>query len=277
MENGVRVDGKKRHGNLLFDGLSLHHYTTPGEWAHKGDAIDFNEKEWLVTMRKASSIDSIIRKHGEIMDRYDPERKIGMIVDEWGTWFDADIASNPRHLYQQNTVRDALVAGIHLNAFNNYCERVHMANIAQTVNVLQALVLTEGARMLLTPTYHVFDMFKGHQDALKLPVHLESGTYGSAPTISASASLGTDRVIRLSLTNADPDNEQQIPVDFRGITLSSSINIKGRIITSDIINAHNTFDNPNNVKAVDFNGFKIADGELQVVLPPKSVVTLELK
>ena len=127
-----------------MNGLSVHYYTIPHTWAHKGSATTFSEAEWFLTLKKALAMDEVITKHGEIMDRYDPQKRIGLIVDEWGTWYDAEPGTNPGFLFQQNSLRDTLVAGVTLNIFNQHCDRVHMANLAQTVNVLQALILTNG-------------------------------------------------------------------------------------------------------------------------------------
>jgi alpha-N-arabinofuranosidase len=266
-------------GNLL-DGLSLHYYTLPGEWAHKGSATEFSEAEWLITMRKACYMEELIQKHGAIMDEYDPRRKVGLVVDEWGVWTNVEHGTNPGFLFQQNTLRDALVAGIHFNIFNNYAERVRMANIAQTINVLQSVILTEGAKMLLTPTYHVFDMYKVHQDAVKLPVYLESENvsqgFGSIPAISASASADGEGRIHVSLTNIDPREERKIDLELRGASLSS---VSGQIITSEHIQDHNTFDKPDTVKIGAFRDAAVSrcgnGSVITVTLPAKSIVTLE--
>jgi alpha-N-arabinofuranosidase len=222
-------------------------------------------------------MDELVRKHGAIMDEFDPKRKVSLVVDEWGTWYDVESGTNPGFLYQQNTLRDALVAGIHFNIFNNYCERIGMANIAQTINVLQSVILTEGAAMVLTPTYHVFDMYQVHQDALKLPVHVESDSctvgFGSIPSISASASEDEKGKIHVSITNIDPTNEKTVQLDLRGISPKS---ITGSIITSEKMQDHNTFENANKVGMKDFSGAVISGCNVNVTLPAKSVVTLEI-
>jgi alpha-N-arabinofuranosidase len=263
-------------GNSL-DGLSLHYYTLPGEWAHKGSATEFNEAEWLITMRKAYYMEELIQKHGAIMDEYEPKRKVDLVVDEWGIWTDVEPGTNPGFLYQQSTLRDALVAGIHFNIFNNYAERVRMANIAQTINVLQSVILTEGAKMILTPTYHVFDMFKVHQDAVKLPVYVESENvslgFSAIPAISASASVDEEEKVHISLTNIDPGTEQEIKIELRGLAAKS---VSGQILTSAAMQDHNTFDRPDRVKCAAFTGAQLSKGLLNVKLPAKSVVTLEL-
>jgi alpha-N-arabinofuranosidase len=265
-----------KRGNAI-DGLSLHYYTVPGEWARKGSATQFTEEEWLVTMRKAYFMDDLVRKHGAIMDEYDPKRKVSLIIDEWGTWHDVEPGTNPGFLYQQNTLRDALVAGIHFNIFNNYCERVGMANIAQTINVLQSLILTEGAAMALTPTYHVFDMYKVHQDALKLPVYVESENcsvgFGSIPVLSASASEDDEGKIHVSMTNIDPVNERMAQLELRGISPKS---VTGNVIRSEKMQDHNTFKDSNKVQIKAFADFAISRNIVSVKMPSKSIITLEI-
>jgi len=168
-----------REAGHLLNGLSLHYYTLPtNSWTgSKGSATEFGEEEWFKTLKHTLVMEELVTKHSIIMDKYDPEKKIGLIVDEWGAWYDVEPGTNPGFLYQQNTLRDALIAGINLNIFNNHCDRVQMANIAQLVNVLQAVILTEGDKMLLTPTYHVFNMYKVHQDADLLSVEFENILY----------------------------------------------------------------------------------------------------
>ncbi|MDR2747292.1 MAG: alpha-N-arabinofuranosidase [Treponema sp.] len=261
----------------LLNGLSLHYYTVPGDWSSKGSAVDFNEGDWFVTMKKAYFTAELLRKHGEIMDEYDPGRKAGLVMDEWGTWYDVEPGTNPGFLYQQNSLRDALVAGIHFNIFNNNAERLFMANIAQTINVLQSVILTQGPRMVLTPTYHAFDMYKVHQDAVMLPVHVESETVGAGlPLISASASMDDAGKIHLSLTNIDLSNEQELRVELRGFTVSPSLKISGTVINSARIQDCNTFEDGNKVSIGTFTGFSVSGTALRALVPPHSLVTLEL-
>jgi alpha-N-arabinofuranosidase len=260
-----------------MDGLSLHYYTIPGgDWSRKGSATEFNEAEWYITMRKAARMDEAVRNHGAIMDEFDPNRRVGLIVDEWGTWFDVEPGTNPGFLYQQNSLRDALVAGIHFNIFNNYAERVFMANIAQTINVLQAVILTEGPQMILTPTYHIFDLYKVHQGGVKLPVYVESDSINNTPVISASASEDAEGNIHISLTNIDVKNEQAVQIELRGVTISPSVRTAGRIVTSENMNDHNTFDKPEVVRVKNFSGAAVSGSRLNVRLPPMSAATVEL-
>jgi alpha-N-arabinofuranosidase len=267
-----------RQAGSHMDGLSLHYYTVPGPWQDKGSATEFSEAEWFETMRKSLYMDELITRHSAIMDQYDPKKRVGLIVDEWGTWYNVEAGTNPGFLYQQNTLRDALVAGLHFHIFHRHCDRVHMANIAQTVNVLQAMVLTEGAKMLLTPTYHVFEMFKVYQDAEALTVHVATDTYrhgeGEIPQVSVSASR-RDGKTHISFCNVHPGEAAQVSLRIRG--LSAAPKVSGRILTSGEMNAHNTFERPDALIPQAFDGFaEVSQDGMTVQLPPMSVAVLEL-
>ena len=267
-----------REAGRQMAGLSLHHYTVPGGWRNKNSATEFGKKDWYETMALAAFIDELIVKHATIMDRYDPAKRVGLIVDEWGTWYEVEKGTNPGFLYQQNTLRDALVAGLSLNIFNNHCDRVWMANLAQTVNVLQALVLTEGEKMNLTPTYHVFDLYKVHQDATLLPTDVACGTFEFAgkkhPLLSVSASKDEAGAIHLSICNIDPGKAATVECEFRGCVPSG---VTGWVLTSADMRAHNTFSEPETVIPVAFSGAMMKDGKVRAEIPSKSVVVLELK
>ena len=260
-----------------MDGLSLHYYTVTGNWQDKGSATDFNEDKWFQTLQKAYFIDELITRHGNIMDEFDPDKRVGLIVDEWGTWHDVEPGTNPRFLYQQNTLRDALVAGLTLNIFNEHSDRVRGANIAQTVNVLQAMVLTEGDKIVLTPTYHVFEMYKVHQNAGLLPIDMDAPlyTYGeqTIPAMSASASRSDDGKVYITLCNLDPNHTQQLACELRGM---KPVKISGRILTSTTINVHNTFETPHALEPQPFSGVTLGKNKVVGELPPKSVVVLEI-
>lgn len=259
------------------DGLSLHHYTVPGTWQSKGSATEFGEDEWFVTLKKAQYMDELVTRHGTIMDHYDPGRRVAMVVDEWGAWYDVEPGTNPRFLYQQNTLRDALVAGITLNILNQHCDRVRIANIAQTVNVLQSMILTQDRDMLLTPTYHVFEMFKVHHDALLLPISLACADYAygkeSLPAISASASRDSEGCVHLSLCNLDPGKAIDLVCEIRGAALTR---VEGRCLTAEAMQAHNTFAQPDAIQPQPFSGARIEGHRLRVALPAKSVVVVSL-
>lgn len=213
------------------------------------------------------------------MDRYDPEQRVGLIIDEWGTWFDPEPGTNPGFLYQQNTIRDALVAASHFHIFHQHCRRVQMTNIAQTVNVLQAMILTEGERMLLTPTYHVFEMFKVHQDASLLDTETTSADYEwkgeTLPQISISASKHAEGDINITICNIDHQNKAEAEIELRG--LHKAADHSGIILTADKMNAHNTFDDPHHVKPESFSQYTLNKNKLKVKLPPMSVVLLTLR
>jgi alpha-N-arabinofuranosidase len=212
------------------------------------------------------------------MDKYDPQKRVALVVGEWGIWTNPEPGTNPGFLYQQNSLRDALIAGSTLNIFNNHCDRVQMAQLAQTVNVLQAVILTEGEKMILTPTYHVFDMYKVHQDAKMLPVKFASPNYvlarESLPALNVSASQDSMGVVHISIVNIDPTNS--IPVNLT-VDQGKWSNVTGQILTSGNITDHNTFDKPETVAIKKFDGAKRKGNQLNLVIPAKSVVALELK
>lgn len=262
-----------------MNGLSLHHYTIPtGNWGRKGSATDFGEDQHHSTMRHALQMDNLIRRHGEIMNKRDPEKRIGMIVDEWGIWTDAEPGTNPGFLYQQNSLRDALVAGVTLNIFNQHCDRVYMANIAQTVNVLQAMILTDKEKMIVTPTYHVFEMYTPHHDARLLPSELQGADYvlgeHRVPGLSVSASRDSGGAIHVTICNLNPNAPAELTAELRGAKAQS---ISGRVLTADRVQAHNTFSNPDAVKPAPFENCRITEGGFAAILPPGSIVVLAVK
>ena len=270
------------HGSGFMSGMSLHYYTLPSDsWEHKGSALEFDEKEWYQTLKKTLMMEELIRGHGAIMDQYDPDKKIGMIIDEWGTWYDVEPGTNPGFLYQQNTMRDALVAGINLNLFNKHCDRVKMANIAQMVNVLQSVILTEGAKMLKTPTWHVFHMYQYHQDAELVESSVETREIGledgvKMPNLTESVSQSGDGRLHVTLTNLSLDEAE----DMEGIFADCKIkSVKGTILTG-AMRAHNTFEAPDEVHTEEFAAVSVTDaatGRIKFTLPPRSVLHLEIE
>ncbi|MGM0369986.1 MAG: alpha-N-arabinofuranosidase [Bacillota bacterium] len=268
----------KQAGDHL-DGLSFHYYVHPGGWEDKKAATGFAEDEWFETMQKTLRMDKLISKHSTIMDKYDPEKRVGLIVDEWGGWYKVKEGTEPGFLYQQNTIRDALIAGVTLNIFNSHSDRVEMANIAQTVNVLQAMILTKEEQMVLTPTYHVFEMYKVHQDATLLDLDLETEEYQygeeSIPSISVSASKDDEGTINITLCNMNPN--QDIKVETRLDGLEEEVQeLNGRVLTADKLDAHNTFDQPDAIQPTEFSAAKLTASGLEVTVPNKSVVLLSL-
>ena len=260
-----------------FQGLSIHYYSLVDGWNNKGSATNFDEKQWFQTLSANLRMDDVIKGHEAIMDRYDPRKTKGLVVDEWGNWFNVEPGTNPGFLYQQNTLRDALTAAIHLNIFNRHAERVKVANLAQMVNVLQAVILTDGDKMVLTPTYHVFRMFRVHQNARLLTTDLRCEDYSydgrSIEAISASASETEDGIVHISLANLNPNKQIIVTCPVIGDTFRK---ITGEVLTATEMNAMNTFEKTDNVKPVDFNGFTYRNGVLAVTMPSKSVVVLEL-
>jgi alpha-L-arabinofuranosidase len=268
-----------REAGRHMDGLSLHYYTVPGKsWQDKGSATQFNEEEWFSTMKKTLYMDELLTKHSTIMDKYDPEKRVALIVDEWGTWHNVEPGTNPGFLYQQNTMRDALVAGINFNLFHEHCDRVKMTNIAQTINVLQAVILTEGSKMVLTPTYHVFNMYKVHQDAELLDMYLQETEYvygkEKVPQVSASCSVDGEGRINVSLCNLNPKEDVFIKCELRG---DNKTKVEGTVLMADRMNALNDFRNLDAVKPKIFEGAVIKDNMLEVNLPRMSVTVLTLE
>ena len=262
----------------LVNGISLHYYTFANSWENKGNATGFDDNEYFRTLENATRMDELITRHSAIMDQYDPEKRLGLIVDEWGAWYNVEPGTNPGFLYQQNTLRDALLAGVTLNIFHKHADRVKMANIAQMINVLQAMILTEGEKMILTPTYHVFDMYKVHQDATMLPTEVTCGNYErlgrSLPAVSATASKDKEGTLHITLVNIDPANDIDVSCSVRGTTTTNVS--AGQIITAENVRVCNTFDQPDKVRLANFKGATYKNGVLKVKLPAKSLVTVEL-
>lgn len=261
----------------FMDAISLHYYTITHTWQNKGSATGFNEHEWYLCLNKTLKMDEIVTRHIEVMDKYDPEHRIALIVDEWGTWFDVEPGTNPGFLYQQNTMRDALVAAINLNIFNKHCDRVRMANIAQMVNVLQSVILTEGEKMVLTPTYHVFNMYKAHQDATLIDSYIETKEIAhedvKIPNLHESCSI--DENGRITVTVANLSTKDSYDID--GIIVDTKINkATGTILTNEM-GAHNTFDKPDVVKPAQFKDFKVTEKGIDFKIPPCSVISLTIE
>lgn len=259
----------------MIEGVALHSYSVI-DWGNKGSDIDFSEKQYFQTMQKALRMEELINKHVAIMDKYDPSNEVALVVDEWGGWYNVAEGTNPGFLYQQNTMRDAMIAGTTLNIFNNHAERVKMANLAQTVNVLQAVALTKDEKMLLTPTYYVMKMYTVHHDAELIPLQFDSPKFQfeneSLPAISASASKDKDGMINISIVNIDSKKSNSISLDLSVYEVKK---MKASILTSGDLQDHNTFEESDIIQTEDFKDFKIKKGKLEMEIPPFSVVVLE--
>lgn len=268
-----------REAGRYMDSLTLHHYSWgPGpDWLDKGDATGFPKNEWFVILKAALRMDTLIARHRTIMDQYDPDQRVGLIVDEWGAWYRVEKGTNPGFLYQQNTIRDALVAGVTLNIFHKHASRVRMANLAQMVNVLQSVILTDQEKMLLTPTYHVLRMFQGHQGATALPLTLDEGevTLAGAPSVprfSASASRDAQGVVRISVCHLDPDAPATLSLELPD--LPAQARITAEVLTAPALDSHNTFAAPDAVHPVAFTGWKRTPAGLILDLPARSVTVV---
>ena len=266
-----------REATRMMNGLSLHYYTVPYNWQKKGSATDFNEEVWFTTLQKTLKMDTLVTKHSAIMDKYDPRKRVGLLVDEWGSWYDVEPGTNPGFLFQQNSLRDALVAGINLNIFNNHADRVRMSNIAQMINVIQSVILTKDKEMVLTPTYYVFKLYKVHQEALMLPVEIKCNQYTlgtqSLDAVNCSASV-KDGVVSITLCNLDPNKSQEVSFDLSGMKLSK---VSGKIVTAAKINAYNDFGKKDQVTEADLKNVKIASGKVNATIPSKAVVLIQLQ
>jgi alpha-N-arabinofuranosidase len=260
----------------MFDALGLHHYSVIN-WNKKGSATAFTEKEYFITMQRSLLMEELVTKHSAIMDKYDPKKTKALAVDEWGGWYDVEPGTNGAFLFQQNTMRDAMIAGCNLNIFNNHCDRVKMANLAQIINVLQAVILTDEQKMVLTPTYHVMEMYNVHQGATMLPLSVISNEYvlGDEKLQAIWASASKDKAGRthISLVNIDANKAQEVLIDVQG---ASYKNISGRILKSDKLQNYNSFEKPDHIVPVEFTDAKLINNKIQIKLPPFSVIVIEL-
>ena len=265
----------KRVGTRM-NGLSLHYYTVTGWKGKKGSATEFDDEDYYWTIGKCLDIENAIKAHIAIMDKYDPQKRVGLMVDEWGTWWEPEPGTQ---LFQQNTLRDAFVAALSLNVFHKYVDRIRMTNIAQVVNVLQSMILTRGDKMVLTPTYYVYEMYRPHQDAVYLPLDIDAPIRKvrddrTIPLVSATASRDEQGRIHVSLANVDVDKSRKVRVTLDEVKATK---VSGTILTSKKITDLNTFEKPDKVKLVPFKGAKLAKGVVEVNLPAHSIVTLEIE
>ncbi len=262
----------------LIEAVALHHYAVTN-WQDKGPSTEYDEAQYFGSMREALKMEEFVTRHSEIMDKYDPEKQVDLFVDEWGGWYNVEPGTNPGFLYQQNTMRDAMIAGATLNIFNNHADRVKMANLAQAVNVLQAVILTEGEKMILTPTYHVMKMYAVHQDADLLPVSFsDEVTYRfgeeELPAISVSASRDASGTVHISLVNIAAYESHQVSLALEGVDAG---NVSAQILVSDELQDYNDFDSPDKISPQSFSDYSSQDGRISVTLPPFSVVMLTLE
>ncbi len=261
----------------MIDGLSVHHYSVI-DWSKKSSATQFSEAEYFRTMTEAWRLERFVTKNSEVMDKYDPAKKVALIVDEWGGWYESEPGTNGAFLYQQNSMRDAMIAGLTLNIFNNHCDRVRMANLAQAINVLQSVILTKDEKIILTPTYHVMEMYNVHQNALMIPLTVLSSDYAMGDkkiqAVSASASKDKSGAVHISLVNIDAGKEQELTIDLGDVPVRS---VSCRILRSNTIQDHNSFDNADKIKPAVFTNAVLNGTVLTVKMPPVSVIVLTLK
>ena len=257
-------------------GVSLHYYTVKGWEGSKGSATDFDTDWWYNMVSKAVEVEEVIENHKAIMNAYDPEGKVDLLLDEWGTWFDVEPGTNPGHLYQQNTMRDAMVAAMSLNIFHRHTDRLKMANIAQIVNVLQAMILTKGNEMVLTPTYHVFRMYNVHQNAQYVPTECNAADMVAPsgrimPEVSVTASKDADGKLHVSIANPVVDKAQTLVLSFDDLNPK---NVTGEVLAAPTIQSYNDFGKEPAVAPKPFTAFKKNGKTLTVTVPAASVVAL---
>lgn len=272
--NWTEVLMKKATSRL--NGLSLHYYTIPHDWCNKGKALEFTDEEYYLTIENAYKMEELVTRHGDIMNHYDPEKRVGMIVDEWGTWYDVEEGTNPGFLYQQNTIRDAIVAGLTLNIFNKHSDRIRMANIAQTVNVLQSVALTDGEDMLLTPTYYIFKMYKDHQENTLLGSYIttkDASGKGKLPQLIESASVKEDGTIIATIVNTSLNEASDIHCQIADFSVKE---IEAEILGGEA-HSYNSFENKNVVETKEFNGFEMISDGFKATIPACSVVKFVIR
>jgi alpha-N-arabinofuranosidase len=259
-----------------FDGLSLHSYTVP-QWPPSYKSVGFGEAEYAQILKTTLKMEDLIATHSAIMDKYDPQKKIALVVDEWGGWYAALPGSNPGFLVQQNSVRDAVLAALNLNIFARHADRVRMANIAQMVNVLQAMILTNKEKMVLTPTYHAFRMYVPFQDATLVPAMFTAGFYThgdvALPRVDAIAARDASGTLWVALTNIDPNGPAEVAVTVTGATASSA---SGETLTGPAVDSVNTFGAPNTVVPRPISA-TVEGGRVSLTLEPKSVTVIGIR
>jgi alpha-N-arabinofuranosidase len=265
-----------KNAGYAMNGISLHNYQFERGWNDKGDSVVFDRDGYYSLLSDVVRMDSIMQEHITVMDKHDPDKKVDLIVDEWGNWFNVMPGTNPGFLYQQNTIRDAISAMMMLHAFHDHCDRVHMANIAQMVNVLQAMVLTEGEKMVLTPTYYLFKMMKNHMDAQKIDVDIRTGgkevNGRNVPKVSMSASKKNGK-LTISLCNTDLDEDENVTIEIRDMDASK---VSGEVMTAENMCDFNDFDEEEKVHPVKADAV-IENGTVKITLPKMSVAVLTVE
>jgi alpha-N-arabinofuranosidase len=260
-----------------FDGLSLHWYTVPGGWPPSAPSTGFGVEDYSKTLKSTLFMDEFLRKQETVMDKYDPQKKVALVVDEWGAWLARLPGTNKDFLVQQNSLRDAILASLNLNIFARHADRVRMANIAQMINVLQAMILTDKEKMVLTPTYYIFKMYVPFQDATFVPVVFDAGTYTQGnvtlPRVDAIAARDAAGNLWLEITNLDPAKLLDLDTAIAGMKVKSA---KGETLTAPAVDSVNTFAAPNTVVPKPVSA-TLKDGRLTLRVEPKSVTVLELE
>ena len=257
-------------------GISLHSYTVV-RWPPAFASVGFGETEYSQILKSTLEMEDLVRKQSAVMDKYDPQKKVALVVDEWGAWYAPLPDTNPGFLVQQNSLRDAILAVLNLNIFARHADRVRMANIAQMVNVLQAMIMTDNEKMVLTPTYHVFRMYVPFQNATSVPISFDTGVYRhgdiTLPRVDAIAAKDAGGKLWLAFTNLDPNQPVDAEVTLAGVSAKSAT---GEMLTAPKVDSINTFASPSVVapKAVSA---KVQNRRLVLTLDPKSVTVISVE
>lgn len=260
-----------------LEGISLHYYTQSGKFPMMDPSINFGEKDYAALIKTTYGIENMIAEHSAIMDRYDPQKRVAMVIDEWGAWLRPLPGTKLMFLRQQNSLRDAVLASVNLNIFARHADRIRMTNIAQMINVIQSMILTEGPKMVLTPTYYVYKMYVPFQDAQSIPLQLDAGEYRfgdvTVPQVDGIAARSKDGKVWVALTNIDPNRTVEVRAKVQGVPSGHAV---GEVLTAATVDAVNTFDVPSTVAPKPFRA-EAAGGELTLQLPPKSVTVVSLE
>ena len=260
-----------------LDGLSVHWYTVPNGWPPSTHSTAFGVDDYGKTLQATLFMEEFLGKQEAVMDKYDPQRKVALVVDEWGAWHAPLPGTNPAFLVQQNSMRDAILASLNLNIFARHADRVRMANIAQMINVLQSMILTEKEKMVLTPTYYIYKMYLPFQDATFIPVAVDAGTYSqgsmSLPRADALAARDVSGKVWLEITNLDPEKSLEIDAAITGIAVKSA---KGETLTASAVDSVNTFAAPDTVVPKPISA-RIEGSKLALTVGPKSVTVVSLE
>ncbi len=293
----LRANPEQRH----LWGLSVHYYTSgsPTKFA-AGDALKFNGDDHYDLLTRASIMEKVVTDHWKAIGNQPGRPQVKLVVDEWGAWYGKGTELAPEyHLSQQSTMRDALLTGITLDIFQRHADKVAIANVAQSINCIHSLMLAQGDKFTLTPTFHVFQMYLPHRGAQAIRANFTAPTIANplanAPTpaggnsyigsleavktlagLSGSASIattGNGKLLTLTVVNPHLDRPITTEITLGGASIAFAT---GTVLAEPDVHAHNDFANPNAVQPRTARVAAPAAGRLTHTFPPASVTTLQL-